>query len=211
MMGTNTDAMAVIFPNNNDNMIPEISEIRMIGSLPFASRYRVIDFYLSGLVNSGIDNITIMAKKNYHSLLDHIGSGREWDLVRKNGGITIFPPYAVKNSGIFNGWIEGLASIRTFLLAQKEQYIILSDADIVMNFDYAALLRSHIESGADVTVVYNKDCMPEEVIEEGSPDKGMFYTLKMDGTRVVNIDINSRKRGPQNMSINIFALHYLLA
>ena len=80
MIKTNADAMAVIFPNNLDNMIPEIAEIRMIGSLPFASRYRVIDFYLSSLVNSGIDNITIMAKKNYHSLLDHIGSGREGDL-----------------------------------------------------------------------------------------------------------------------------------
>ena len=204
MIKTNADAMAVIFPNNLDNMIPEIAEIRMIGSLPFASRYRVIDFYLSSLVNSGIDNITIMAKKNYHSLLDHIGSGREWDLVRKNGGITIFPPYAVKNSGVFNGWIEGLASIRPFLLFQKEEYIILTEADIVMNFDYASLLKTHIESGADVTILYNQDAMPEEVIEEGSPDKGMFYTLDLDGTRVVNIDINSRKRGPQNMSLNVY-------
>ena len=145
MTNARMDAMAVMFPNNYDNMIPEFTEIRQMGSLPFASRYRIVDFYLSSFVNSGIDNIAVLTRKNYHSLLDHIGSGREWDLVRKNGGISIFPPYAIKNIGIYEGWIEGLASIRNFLETQKEEFVILSDAHIVMNFDFTKLIQYHVD------------------------------------------------------------------
>ena len=67
-----------------------------MASIPFASRYRMIDFVLSSMVSSGIDNISIIVRNNYHSLMDHLGSGREWDLTRKNGGLTIIPPFAEK-------------------------------------------------------------------------------------------------------------------
>jgi len=206
MINTRADAMSVIFPNNYDNMVPELSEMRLMGSLPVASRYRIIDFYLSSLVNSGIDSIAMLTRRNYHSLLDHIGSGREWDLVRKNGGLSIFPPYAVKNIGIYEGWIEGLESIRSFLESKKEELVILSDACIVMNFDYEKLIRFHIDSGADVTVAYTREPMPDEVISDGDPEKGLFYTLDLDGTRVTNIDINPRRKGIQNLSMNIYVV-----
>lgn len=207
MINERTDAMAVIFPNHYDSMIPEISQLRMIGSLPFASRYRIIDFYLSGLVNGGIDNIAILTSKNYHSLLDHIGSGREWDLVRKNGGITIFPPYSTSSIGIYDGWIEGLYSIRNFLTAQKEEYAILSDAAIVTNFDYEKMLTAHIDSGADVTVAYTEDRMPDEVLQGADDANGRFYTVDTDGDRVVNMEINARDEGIKNLAMNIYIVN----
>ena len=82
-------------------------------------RYRMIDFVLSSMVNAGIDNVTLVVRKNYLSLLDHLGSGREWDLARKNGGLNIIPPFAQKNVKVYNGRVEALESIKTFLVSQK--------------------------------------------------------------------------------------------
>ena len=93
MMNTNnTNALGIIFPNSYDELVPDLTSVRLMASIPFAGRYRMIDFVLSSLVHSGIDNITVLVRENYFSLLDHLGSGREWDLSRKNGGLNIFPP-----------------------------------------------------------------------------------------------------------------------
>ena len=103
MVNTNTSALGIIFPNSYDSLVPELVSERLMASIPFAGRYRMVDFLLSSMVNSGIDNISIIVRKNYHSLMDHLGSGREWDLARKNGGLNIFPPYSEKNVKIYSG------------------------------------------------------------------------------------------------------------
>ena len=92
MVNTNQDALGIIFPNSYDNQVPELVSERLMASIPFASRYRMIDFLLSSMVNCGIDNISVIVRKNYRSLMRHLGSGREWDLTRKNGGLNIVPP-----------------------------------------------------------------------------------------------------------------------
>ena len=111
MINVNSDALAVIFPNTYDKYLPEMTRMRLMASIPFASRYRLIDFVLSSMSNCGIDNIAMMVNRNYHSLTDHLGSGREWDLARKNGGLSVFPPYAVESLGVYHGWIQGLESL----------------------------------------------------------------------------------------------------
>ena len=121
-------ALGIIFPNTFDELVPELTSERLMASIPFASRYRMIDFALSSMVNSGIDNISILARQNYHSLMDHLGSGREWDLTRKNGGLTVWPPFAEKTMNVYKGRIEALAHIKGFLASQKEKYVIISDS-----------------------------------------------------------------------------------
>ena len=86
MMNSKTSALGIIFPNSYDALIPELVNVRLMASIPFASRYRLIDFILSSMANCGIDNISIMVNNNYHSLMDHLDSGLEWDLVRKKIG-----------------------------------------------------------------------------------------------------------------------------
>ena len=81
MVNSNKKALGIIFPNSYDNWVPELVNVRLMASIPFASRYRMVDFVLSSMANSGIDNISVIVKKNYHSLMDHLGSGREWDLL----------------------------------------------------------------------------------------------------------------------------------
>ena len=86
-------AVGLIFSNIHDNNIPELTRMRTLGSVPFAGRYRLIDFPISSMVNSGISKIGIVTHNNYQSLLDHIGTGTDWDLARRSGGIKILPPF----------------------------------------------------------------------------------------------------------------------
>ena len=86
-------AVGIIFSNIHDNCVPELVRVRTLGSIPFGGRYRLVDFPLSNMVNSGIDTIGIITKNNYQSLMDHVGSGKDWDLARKDGGFIILPPF----------------------------------------------------------------------------------------------------------------------
>ena len=132
----NKDTLGIIFPNTYDNLIPELVRRRTMASVPFGSRYRMIDFTLSAMVNAGIDNVTVLAKRNYYSLMDHLGNGREWDLSRKLGGLNMVPPFAQSNTKMYHGRVEALATIVSYLEAQKEKYVILSDCNIASDVDY---------------------------------------------------------------------------
>ena len=205
MVNSNANAIGIIFPNSYDNLVPELAGDRLMASIPFAGRYRIIDFLLSSLANCGISNISIVVRENYHSLMDHLGSGREWDLLRKNGGLSIFPPYAEKNMKVYSGRVEALESILQFLKNKKEKYVIMTDANIAVDFDFNDMLRAHIESGADVTVAYAEQEIPAELIHAGAHGD-MYYTLKLEDGRVKRIFMNSEESGKQNLSMNIYIM-----
>ena len=204
MLNSNKRALGVIFPNSYDALVPELVNVRLMASIPFASRYRMIDFVLSSMSNCDIDNISILVNNNYHSLMDHLGSGREWDLVRKNGGLHIFPPFAEKESKPFVGRVGGLATILDFLREQKEKYVVMADAHIAVNFDFNAMIDAHIASGADITVAYNELELPEYF--QKSNDKGFYYTYTIDNGRVTKMYINPRETGVQNFGMNIYVI-----
>lgn len=206
MVNSNTSALGVIFPNSYDALVPELVNVRLMASIPFASRYRLIDFILSSMAHCDIDNISVMVNNNYHSLMDHLDSGREWDLVRKNGGLHIFPPFAEKESKPYTGRVGGLASILDFLRDQKEKYVVLTDTNIVVNFDFNAMIKAHIESGADVTVAYNEQELPESIMKSQSNDKGYYYTFGIEGGRVTKIYVNAKETGVQNFGMNIYVV-----
>lgn len=206
MVNSNIDALGIIFPNSYDDLVPELVADRLMASIPFAGRYRMIDFILSSMVNCGIDNVSVIVRKNYHSLLDHLGSGREWDLTRKNGGLNIVPPFAEKTVKVYNGRVEALASILGFLKSQKEKYVVMADANVAASFDFGAFLQQHIESGADVTMAYTEEELPESFKNTEINSKSLYYTLDLDGRRVTNIKINSKASGVQNFSMNIYAI-----
>ncbi len=206
MVKSNTSALGIIFPNYYDALVPELVSERLMASIPFASRYRMIDFLLSSMVNSGIDNVSVFARKNYHSLMDHLGSGREWDLTRKNGGLTIWPPFAEKEMNLYNGRIEALAYVLGYLKSQKEKYVILADTNIAVNFDFKAFIKAHIESGADFTIAYTEQELPDSAKNAKNMGKGMYYTFDLEDGRVKKLYINSKAEGVQNFSMNIFCV-----
>ncbi|MGN0159727.1 MAG: glucose-1-phosphate adenylyltransferase subunit GlgD [Brotaphodocola sp.] len=206
MVNSNSNALGIIFPNSYDTMVPELVNERTMASIPFASRYRLIDFVLSSMVNCGIDNVSVIVRKNYHSLMDHLGSGREWDLTRKNGGLNIVPPFAEKNVKVYYGRIEALASILSFLRSQKEKYVVMSDANTAMNFDFKAMIDAHIASGADVTVAYKEEAIPAAFLADRKEKSVYYYTYGIDNGRINKININPKDEGTQNFALNIFVV-----
>ncbi len=206
MVNSQTNAIGIIFPNSYDVLVPDLVNVRLMASIPFASRYRLIDFILSSMTNSDIGNVSIMVNNNYHSLMDHLGSGREWDLVRKNGGLNIFPPFAEKNSKPYVGRVGALAGISNFLKGQKEKYAVLTDTNIAVNFDFRAMINAHIESGADVTIAYNEQELPESLLQSQSNGKCFYYTFDIEGGKVNKIYVNSKESGVQNFSMNIYVI-----
>lgn len=208
MVNYNADsAMGILFPNSYDSLVPELVSERLMASIPFASRYRLIDFMLSSMVNCGIDNISVIVKRNYHSLMDHLGAGREWDLTRKNGGLNIIPPFAQKTVNIYNGRVEAIASILDYLNRQKEKYVIMADTNVAVNFDFTAFLQKHIDSGADITIAYTKEEVPKAFIDIDMTKKDLYYTLDIDeDDKVQKIIVNNKDKGEQNMSMNIYVM-----
>ena len=199
-------ALGIIFPNQYDELVPELTSERLMASIPFASRYRMIDFALSSMVNSGITNISVLARENYHSLMDHLGAGREWDLTRKNGGLTVWPPFAEKSMNIYKGRIEALVHITSFLKAQKEKYVILSDTNIATSFDFKKFIQTHIDSEAAVTVAYTRQPLPESAMQATQFNKGMYYTYDIEDGVVKGMYINPQDPGDQNFGMNIYCI-----
>lgn len=206
MIKSNVSALSIIFPNSYDSMVPELVAERAMAAIPFAGRYRMIDFVLSSMVHAGMDNISLVVRKNYHSLMDHLGAGREWDLTRKNGGLSIFPPYAEKNIKVYHGLVEALASILPFLRDQKEEYVVMANGNIAVNFDFAKLIDAHIKSGADVTTVYAKQELPASVMDVRSTNKDMYYSLEIEDGRVNQIRVNYRVEGIHNISMSMYVV-----
>lgn len=192
-------AVGIIFSNIHDENIPELSRRRTMGSLPFGGRYRLIDFALSNLVNSGVTTVGIITKNNYQSLMDHLGSGKDWDLARKTGGLILLPPFGdFDNAGLYKNRLEALKSISEFINRRNEDYAILCDCDGVYRMDFSEIIDYHEEKQADITLV----CHPEEV--SGRAD---YTVLSADADgRVTALETGKGKGEKNNFYINIMIM-----
>ena len=149
-------AAGIIFSNLNDSTLSRLTGDRTVAAIPFACRYRLVDFCLSNLINANISNVNIVANYNYRSLQEHIGSGKDWDLARRQGGINIISPYQTAyNSGfkLFETRMQALVSMREYIDEMKEEYVVLMDTDNVVNIDLNEVLKSHELTGAKITMV----------------------------------------------------------
>ncbi len=197
----NEKVCGIIFSNTHDDIITELTANRTLGSVPYGGRYRLIDFPLSNMVRSGIDQVGIITKYNYQSLIDHLGSGREWDLTRKVGGLYILPPFGnTVHNGIYRGKLEALYSSVAFLTHSKCKYVVMSDCNIISNMDYRKLVEYHIEKGADITVMYKDTNVSEE--------QAMCSTLlKVDNkSRVIETMIGSKTSGQHLLGLDVFVM-----
>jgi len=195
-------AYGIIFSNIHDNNIPELTRLRTIASVPFACRYRFIDFTLSNMVNSNIYNISVITSYNYQSLMDHIGSGKDWDLARRSGGIKILPPniaaYANPYDNKRNTRLDSLKSVQASISRIKDDYVVLSDCDVICNVDFNDMIRYHQETGADMTVAVKRVTLTPEnsktsVVfnsdENGRINEVIPYPTEYDGQADISLNI----------------------
>lgn len=194
------NVLGLVFANMHDTTLGDMTKNRTMGSVMFGGRYRLIDFPLSNMVNSGISEVGIITKSNYQSLLDHLGSAREWDLARKKGGLYILPPFGNVESTLYRGRIEALYGAMSFIKHSRAKYVILSDCDVVTNIDYKPIVAAHIESGADITAVahtgvYSSDDIKTSTVFNVDADKNVTSVL-------INPDIS----GTCTTSLNVFVM-----
>ena len=149
------DTMGVILACNNEADLGELTRVRAVSALPFAGRYRLIDFILSGMVNSGMNTVGVATGHNYQSLLNHIGTGKPWDLARKREGLFVLPPAQdVVLTG--DGRIAVLIGIIRFLERSKQHYVVVADGNNVCNIRFDKIVEQHKAANADITVVYQQ-------------------------------------------------------
>lgn len=194
------NVLGFVFANMHDTTLGDMTKNRTMGSVMFGGRYRLIDFPLSNMVNSGISEVGVITKSNYQSLLDHLGSAREWDLARKKGGLYILPPFGNVESTLYRGRIEALYGAMSFIKHSRAKYVILSDCDVVTNIDYKPIVAAHIESGADITAVahtgvYSSDDIKTSTVFNVDADKNVTSVL-------INPDIS----GTCTTSLNVFVM-----
>ena len=171
MLGNNV--MGVLFAYVHDERVRDLTEHRVMASVPYGGRYRLVDFALSNMVNSGLNKVGIITEANYQSLMDHLGSGKAWDLSRKREGLYLLPPFG-KTTSRTDGKVESLDSIRRFLKNSQEDYVILSDCDTVCNINYREAVDQHIRTEADITIIYRHGDSPDV-------DRNSVYTLDPEG------------------------------
>lgn len=150
--------LGVIDATTNFEDLKDLIVIRSLAALPFGGRYRIIDFVLSNMVNSGIRSVAIFPKMQYRSLMDHLGSGKNWDLDRKRDGLFVFPNPIIDSELDSGGCsFQYFAANLDFFIRSSQEYSLITNCHTIVNMDFEPLLHHHMTSGCDITEVTNHD------------------------------------------------------
>ena len=199
----------LIFSNIHNSSMPELTSVRTMASVPYGCRYRLVDFPLSNMVNSGISKIGIITHNNYQSLMDHIGTGKDWDLARRSGGIRILPPFIASynsaNGGkLYTTRLEALMGVTSFISKCTEEYIVLSDCDGICTIDLNEVLADHIKKNADITIVTRTVREKKDIPNDGATE------IKCDGDGfATEVSAYIEHDRPANISTNIMIANRL--
>ena len=200
-MASMSKVLGLIFANMHEQCLPELTKARAMGSVPFGSKYRLIDFPLSGMVNSGITQVGVITKQNYYSLMNHLGMGSEWDLARKTGGLHILTPYGREAAAkMYRGRLEALAGAAEFIQESNAEYVVMADANVIANMDMRPIVDFHEKNGADITVVYGKTNLTE--------DRSIMQTILYVDANNVIYDVLARPAmsGEMNVALNVYVM-----
>ena len=197
------DVMGIVYTSKDDMTMRELTSQRAVAAIPVAGRYRIIDFTLSNLVNSGVRNVGVIVQRNYHSLMDHLGSGKEWDLHTRNNGLFIQPPFLTReNGGEYSGVVEALRANFDYLRRSQQTYAILTNSDYVMNTSFEPMIQKHIESGADITMMYKKVASSDFEFSRSSHNHHTFIDVDEENY-VRDIEVNPNAASYDNLFIEV--------
>ena len=196
----------IVFSYLSNPDLRELTQHRNTCSIPFGGRYRVIDFVLSNMVNAGVGDVGLIVHANYQSLLDHVGSGKDWDLSRKHGGLRILPPfgYAGKREGVYRGRMDALSGVRSYLQNIRQDHVVLAGGDLVANLPLADIYEAHIRNDADITAVCTNrpTCDP----------KGSTYFAVGAGGRITDVSVRpATAMGCESLGVYILSKELLLS
>lgn len=157
------NVLGMIFANIHEEALETITAMRTMGSVPFCSRYRLIDFPLSNMVDNGITKIGVVTNANFNSLMDHVGTGKPWDLSRKTDGLYILPPYSINSVSMWGNRIDAIYGNMGFLDQSNQEYVLMADCYNVLSIDYDKIFEAHEKNEADITIVGVKGKKPASI------------------------------------------------
>lgn len=195
------DVMGVIYTGEKDDFLRDLTKVRAIAAMPVCGRYRVIDFIVSSMVNSGMRNVGVIMQKNYQSLMDHLGSGKEWDLHGKNDGLFILPPFlnADENNGVYKGSIDALHSNMGYLRRSRQEYVLLTNSLIVYNANFTDAFAKFKASDADIMMLYTRNPAMQRA------NYGAYLDVDADGV-IRDLEVDPTKPKYENTSMDIFLM-----
>ncbi|WP_249871514.1 glucose-1-phosphate adenylyltransferase subunit GlgD [Oceanobacillus saliphilus] len=181
-----TSLMGLINLDHEHSVFNELSYFRSSASLPFGGRYRMIDFALSNMVNSNISEVAIFVRNKYRSLLDHIGTGENWELDRRNGGLFILPPDWNDPTDRSQGDLRFFHNNRDYFHRSKSKYVLISGSQFISNTDYKNAFAFHLDRKADVTLITTD-------VGEVQPEHYPYFRIEADGSDWVTNITNDQK------------------
>mgnify|MGYP001623162438 FL=1 len=171
-----SQAFGIVNFAGNHIKVDGLQEYRPVGAFSFLGRYRVIDFPISNMSNSGIDTIQVYTRRKPRSLTEHLGTGRHYNINSKRGKLHILYTESTMVSDIYNTDIAAYIENMDVIERVSQEYVVIAPSYMVYTADYSELLQTHIDSGADITLMYHSvDTAKDEFLS--------CYTL----------DINKRK------------------
>ncbi len=192
------DMLGLIFTENPEAGMGELTAHRSLAAVPFGGRYRIIDFMMSNLVNSSVTNIGVATPSNYRSLLDHLGTGKAWDMDRKNDGLFILP--SLDNSQIYGG-IDIINGVHNYIKRSSQEYVAIADCNTICNIDFEDALNFHIEKDADITMVYSQ----VENLSESELKRNILLDIS-NSSQVTDIQVYPTKQKSNNSYMHIFII-----
>jgi len=189
--------MGIILTGGKSNKLKELAEFRSNAAVPIGGKYRAIDFVLSNMVNSGITYVGILTQYNFRSLMDHLGSGKEWDLDRRNEGLFIFPPFlSSEESGWYKGSADAMYNNISFLKRSYEEYVLIAQGNCIYKMIYTDMLDFHIKNNSDITIAYREmNDLPESELSN------LGYLNTDSSGRV--IDLLEKPKDPRGLTCSI--------
>ncbi|MFC7060970.1 glucose-1-phosphate adenylyltransferase subunit GlgD [Halobacillus seohaensis] len=192
----------IINLDHEQDFLEELTYFRCGAAVPYAGRYRMIDFTISNMTNSRIDSIAVFARRKYRSLMDHLEQGKAWDLDRNRGGLFILPPDWNDPTDLSRGDLQHFHNNIDFIRRTLADYIVVSGSQSICNINYLEVLEAHKKSGADVTVVYKK-------IRDLQPEHNLAHKLTIDDSDRVMAIHNDQKSSNVYMDMYIIEKDYL--
>ncbi|MBQ3078970.1 MAG: glucose-1-phosphate adenylyltransferase subunit GlgD [Clostridia bacterium] len=196
------DVMGILYTSRSELSLRELTANRSVAALPVAARYRLVDFLLSSLVNSGVRNVGVMMQGNYHSLMDHLETGKAWDLHTRNNGLFILPPRVGEGANGYVGVMDALRANLEYLRRSKQEFVLLMGGRMVFNTCFNDMFKQHIENNADVTVMYTKYDPITFDYSSSSRDPRAFVNVNDEGV-VTDMEINPNAASYSNILMDV--------
>ena len=194
------NALGIVFFPGANVQVKGMEEYRPVGAFSFLGRYRILDFPISNMTNSGIEQIQVYLKDKPRSVVEHVGTGRHYNINSKRGGLHILYGETKPTSEFYNNDIASYIANMQYIENASSKYVIIAPSYMVYSMDYDKFLKEHISSGADISIAYKS-------VDDAKVRFTNCDTLNLNKQKgVLSIDKNRGNYKTRNVSMETYVM-----